>query len=126
MFKIFQEKWNSHNYGFPYSDSIIGSTNFAGASIASHALTCLEPDAFLLSEWIIDTWTFDHMTPSCHLFCKSRALKQLVLVTLPSGNTKSISIVGPIKLNPSITLHHVSLVSKCKYNLLLVSKLLHT
>lgn len=47
MFKMFSEKWNSHDSG---SESVTESVNFAGTSLPSHALTFLQSDASLLSE----------------------------------------------------------------------------
>lgn len=121
MFRLFQEKWNSVQ-----GSTNSGSMNFVGTLTSSHALICLGSKSMVSTEWIIDTGASDHMTSLSHLFCKSKPLKQPVLVTLPDGTTKTVTTVGQIKLTPSITLYHVLLIPDFKYNLLSVSKLLHT
>lgn len=120
MFKMLQAKFNN---GTALTS---GSANFAGMHDSSHALTYAPTHYQHISKWIIDTGVSDHMTPFNHLFIHSRTLKRPVLITLPDGSTKSISVVGKIKLTLALTLHYVLFVPDFKYNLLSVGKLLNT
>lgn len=74
--------------------------------------------------WIVDTGASDHMSSYLPHFTTKRTLQRPVLVRLPYGHTKIVSIVGNIKICPGITLQNVLYVQDFKYNLLSISKLL--
>ncbi|XP_074287519.1 uncharacterized protein LOC141612606 [Silene latifolia] len=111
------------------SDSKTGlsTSNFAG--ISHHAFTAHQHNAHIaqssnyFTDWIIDTGASDHMTYNIDLLHNKVTLNPPMLIGLPDGTHKSVSISGDV-LTPEITLKHVLLLTDFKQNLLSVSKLI--
>ena len=74
--------------------------------------------------WIVDTGASDHMSSQLPLFNQKRILQKPILIRLSDGNTKTVTMVGNIKIHPKIILKDVLYVKDFKYSLLSISKLL--
>uniref|UniRef100_A0A803LXV2 GAG-pre-integrase domain-containing protein n=1 Tax=Chenopodium quinoa TaxID=63459 RepID=A0A803LXV2_CHEQI len=73
--------------------------------------------------WIIDSGASDHMTYDLSKFADPKPAGALPRITLPTGDSASISHIGVVNLCNSLNLHNVPCVPKFKYNLLSVPKL---
>ncbi|GJX37369.1 retrovirus-related pol polyprotein from transposon TNT 1-94 [Tanacetum coccineum] len=58
-------------------------------------------------DWIKDTGASNHMTPNFNLFISVTHLKNPIIVHLPDGNSKIVTIVGKVQLAPSLILTNV-------------------
>ena len=74
-------------------------------------------------EWILDSGATGHMTINLNLLCETKALWEHSVITLPNGNTSTITSVGKAKLSTDLVLQDVLYFPVFKYNLLSVSKL---
>ncbi|KAK9714933.1 hypothetical protein RND81_06G131800 [Saponaria officinalis] len=74
--------------------------------------------------WIINSGVTDHMCGHRHLFLNIRELPNPILVKLPDGLTKTVSLVGDVYLHSEFLLHDVFYISDFKHNLISVNKLL--
>ncbi|GJW63602.1 copia protein [Tanacetum coccineum] len=92
---------------------------------ASFALFC-HPDMDLLLDWISDSGASDHMSPHLNLFITTKHLKKPIIVHLPDGTSKTMTIVGQVQLTPSLILTDVFYVPDFQLNLLSVDKLIKT
>ncbi|GJU12708.1 pyridoxal 5'-phosphate synthase-like subunit PDX1.2 [Tanacetum coccineum] len=92
---------------------------------ASFALFC-HPDMDLLLDWISDSGASDHMSPHLNLFITTKHLKKPIIVHLPDGTSKTVTIVGQVQLTPSLILTDVFYVPDFQLNLLSVGKLIKT
>nr|GEX04433.1 sulfotransferase 16 [Tanacetum cinerariifolium] len=48
----------------------------------------------IILDWISDTGASDHMYPHLHLFTGVKILKHLIIVHLPDGRTKIVTLMG--------------------------------
>ena len=101
FYKFIQEK-NQHSS----VDSMASTSNFASTFNVSQAFSCVSLSATSMVNWIVDTRASDHMTLYFQLLTKVEHLKKPILVALPDGSTKHISIVRQIQLSTHLTLHH--------------------
>lgn len=62
---------------------------FAGTFDSSHALRCVNADTSMMSEWIIDTYATDHMSPYFNVSTNHRTLKRPIFISLLVGTTKT-------------------------------------
>ncbi|GKB65019.1 ALP1-like protein isoform X1 [Tanacetum coccineum] len=62
---------------------------------ASFALFC-HPNMDLLLDWISDTVASGHMSPNLNLFISTKYLKQPIIMHLPDGTSKTVTIVGQV------------------------------
>uniref|UniRef100_A0A803N939 Retrovirus-related Pol polyprotein from transposon TNT 1-94-like beta-barrel domain-containing protein n=1 Tax=Chenopodium quinoa TaxID=63459 RepID=A0A803N939_CHEQI len=74
--------------------------------------------------WIIDSGASDHMTYDLSKFTDPEPAVALPKITLPTGDSASISHTGNVNLCNSLNLHNVLCVPKFRYNLLSVPKLI--
>ncbi|GJY68944.1 hypothetical protein Tco_0471926 [Tanacetum coccineum] len=64
-----------------------------GSASSSHAHAC-----------ILDTRASDHMSLHLSLFISIKHLKYPIIVHLPDGRSKTVTIVGQVELTPSLIL----------------------
>ncbi|XP_074265527.1 uncharacterized protein LOC141587965 [Silene latifolia] len=90
------------------SNQGISSSNFAGMHHAhsAHAFTCL-------SDWITDTGASDHMTYNIKLLHDIKNLTPLVIIGLPDGTSKTVTVSGNVHLTSDITLKNNLSSKKC-------------
>ncbi|GLU12107.1 hypothetical protein SLE2022_288130 [Rubroshorea leprosula] len=100
------------------NSSTSASTNFAANLASKHF--------FDSQTWIIDTGATNHMTCSVHNLSNPISTPYLSPVTLPTGESASITHIGDVNLSTSFTLKNVFCVPSFKHNLLCVSALLST
>nr|GEX37514.1 hypothetical protein [Tanacetum cinerariifolium] len=62
----------------------------------------------------------DHMSPHLNLFISTKNLKTPIIVHLPDGSSKTVTIVGQVQLTPSLILTNVFYVPDFQLNLLFV------
>jgi len=84
----------------------------------------MQLDEFTGMSWIVNTGASDHMSSHLPLFTQKRELQRPILIKLSDGNTKTVTMVGNIKIHPNIVLKDVLYVKNFKYDLLSISKLL--
>ncbi|GJT48729.1 sulfotransferase 16 [Tanacetum coccineum] len=99
-------------------------------------------------DWVNDTGASDHMTPNISLFISTKALKKPIIVHLPDGTSKTVTIVealkkpiivhlpdgtskivtiiGKVQLTPNLILTDVFYHPEFQLNLLSVGKLIQT
>ncbi|GKB54638.1 hypothetical protein Tco_0905391 [Tanacetum coccineum] len=78
----------------------------------------------ILLDWISDIGSSDHMSPHLNLFISTKNLKTPIIVHMPDGSSKTVTIVGQVQLNPSLILTDVFYVPDFQLNLLFVGKLI--
>ncbi|GKC02526.1 uncharacterized mitochondrial protein-like protein [Tanacetum coccineum] len=78
----------------------------------------------VILDWISDTGDSDHMSPHLHLFMSIITLKHPIIVHLPDGRTKTVTLVGQVKIIPFLTLNNVLYVPDLQLNLLYVGRLI--
>ncbi|GKA19576.1 retrovirus-related pol polyprotein from transposon TNT 1-94 [Tanacetum coccineum] len=105
-------------------DKTFASSSHAHAGIlscftASFALSC-HPDMNILLDWISDLGASDHMSLHLNLFISTKTLKTPIIVHLPDGSYKTVTIVGQVQLTPSLILTYVFYVLDFQLNLLSV------
>ncbi|GKA13670.1 retrovirus-related pol polyprotein from transposon TNT 1-94 [Tanacetum coccineum] len=59
---------------------------------SAFALLC-HPGMAVILDWISDTWDLDHMSHHLHLFISLKTLKHPIIVNLPDGRTKIVTLV---------------------------------
>jgi len=72
--------------------------------------------------WIVDTRATYHMTTNLHMFKNLSVLPKPIMIGLPDGSVKSVTLGGNVQLTANIILHNVLFVPYFKHNLF--SKLL--
>ena len=77
-------------------------------------------------DWVTDTGASDHMTPHFNLFISVTYLQTPIIVHLPDGSSKSVTIVGNVQLTPTLVLTNVFYVPDFQLNLLSVGQLIQT
>uniref|UniRef100_A0A803KVP7 Uncharacterized protein n=1 Tax=Chenopodium quinoa TaxID=63459 RepID=A0A803KVP7_CHEQI len=90
--------------------------SFSGMVSCNHAES-------VLNGWIIDSGASDHMTYDLSKFTDPKIVVVVPKITLPTGDSASISHTGNVSLCNSLNLHNVLCVPKFRYNLLSVPKL---
>ncbi|GJR03574.1 retrovirus-related pol polyprotein from transposon TNT 1-94 [Tanacetum coccineum] len=97
------------------------------ASILSYCTTSFAPFCHphmnIKEDWKKDTWASDHMTPNFNLFISITHPKKLIIVHLPDGNSKTVTIMGKVLLTPSLILINVFYNPEFQFNLLSVGQL---
>nr|GFA25326.1 hypothetical protein [Tanacetum cinerariifolium] len=78
------------------------------------------PGMDVILDWISDTGASDHMSPHLHLFTCVKTLKHPIIVHLPDGRTKIVTLMGQVKITPFLTLNNVFHVSDFQLTLLFV------
>nr|GEV07024.1 hypothetical protein CTI12_AA427390 [Tanacetum cinerariifolium] len=112
-----------------------GTTNANQASSSMHyacIFSCFTyafallhyPGMDVILDWISDTRAYDHMSPYLHLFTCVKTLKHPIIVHLPDGRTKIVTLMGQVKTTPFLTLNNVFYVSAFQLNLLFVGRLI--
>ncbi|GJX70984.1 hypothetical protein Tco_0308155 [Tanacetum coccineum] len=84
---------------------------------ASFALFCY-PNMNIKQDWVNDTGASDHMSPNLKLFISTKTLKQPIIVHLPDGSFKTVTIVGEVQLTPHLILKDVFYVPEFQLNFL--------
>lgn len=73
-----------------------------------------------------DTGASDYMSSHLSIFITTKHLKVHIIVHLPDGRSKNLTIVGQVQLTPSFILTSVFYVPDFQLNLLFVGKLIKT
>ncbi|XP_074306275.1 uncharacterized protein LOC141641515 [Silene latifolia] len=102
-------------------NSEYSAVNFAGTSFVTNAYTNLQT---CFKTWIVDSGATDHMSSAINLFQNKRNLSKPIVVGLPDGTYKRVTIIGDIILSQDLILHKVLYIADFKHNLLSVGKLL--
>ncbi|GKB58797.1 pyridoxal 5'-phosphate synthase-like subunit PDX1.2 [Tanacetum coccineum] len=84
------------------------------------------PDMDLLLDWISDTWASNHMSSHLNLFISTKHLKKPIIMHLPDGTSKTMTIVDQVQLTPSLIHIDVFYVLDFQLNLLSIGKLIKT
>jgi transposase InsO family protein len=77
------------------------------------------------NSWILDTGATDHMVHSLSCFTSITSIIQAT-VELPNGNLVPVTHIGTVKLSSSLILTDVLCVPSFHFNLISVSKLVHS
>lgn len=78
------------------------------------------------SAWVVDTGATDYMTNNPKKFTTFSATTSNYIIKTATGTSAIVSIIGTVKLTPSMTLTNVLLVPTLDQDLLSVSKLMTT
>ncbi|KAL0424418.1 UNVERIFIED_CONTAM: hypothetical protein Sradi_0976600 [Sesamum radiatum] len=92
--------------------------DFAGKNCAFTSLS-----NNVLDSWIVDTGATNHMCAHKHNLQHTSIPSHAISVHLPDGNTQSITHIGSVTLDKTLTLTDVLYIPNFKFNLLSVSKL---
>jgi hypothetical protein len=74
-------------------------------------------------EWVLDSGASHHMTPLLSLMRGVTKIEKPFYVTIPTGNTVLVEMMGTIDLSKDITLQNVLLVPKFDCNLISICQL---
>ncbi|KAL0435616.1 UNVERIFIED_CONTAM: Retrovirus-related Pol polyprotein from transposon RE1 [Sesamum radiatum] len=98
-----------------YANFVSFDEQFAGntSSLSEIDLNC----------WIIDSGATNHICANIALFQSFIKTSYTHFIHLPDGSKKSVSCIGVVKLNDSITLDHVLFIPEFSVNLLSISQL---
>nr|GEZ45648.1 hypothetical protein CTI12_AA233370 [Tanacetum cinerariifolium] len=99
--------------------------SYAGIWSCSTASLALfnHPNMKIRLDWVNDTGASDHMIPNFSLFITVINFKNLIMVHLPNGSSKTMTIVWSVKPTPTLILTNVFYVPDFQLNLLSVGKL---
>ncbi|GKE64351.1 pyridoxal 5'-phosphate synthase-like subunit PDX1.2 [Tanacetum coccineum] len=120
MMKIFKGKGGDNGISRDHASTL--HAGILSCCTASFALFC-HPHMNIKEDWIKDTGASDHMTPNFDLFISITHLKKPIIVHLPDGNSKTVTIMGKVQLTPYLILTNVFYVPKFQLNLLSVGQL---
>ncbi|GJY21662.1 pyridoxal 5'-phosphate synthase-like subunit PDX1.2, partial [Tanacetum coccineum] len=112
--------------GTANSNQASSSMHYAGifsCFTSAFALLC-HPGMNVILDWISDTGASDHMSPHLHLFVSVKTLKHPIIIHITDGRTKTVTLVGQVKITPFLTLNNVFYVPDFQLNLLSVSRLI--
>lgn len=114
---------SEHMAGISYSS--FSSSKILSASILS-APKSLASSTSLVSSWIIDSGDTDHMCNDLRIMHYIHHIHRPVYVTLPTGESVKVTMLGSVDLSPALTLVDVLYTPSFKFNLLSVSKVTAT
>jgi hypothetical protein len=112
--------------GIPFCPSTCSSSNFTPNLSHSVFSSHTTPHSHIKHDsWILDTGATDHMV--CSISCLSTVTSTIqATVELPNGNMVPVTHIGTVKLSSSLILTDVLCVPSFHFNLISVSKLVHS
>jgi hypothetical protein len=112
--------------GIPFCASIcsnpVFTPNLSHSVFSSHTTP---HSSIKQNSWILDTGATDHMVHSFSCFTNVTSIIQAT-VELPNGNLVPVTHIGTVKLSSSLILTDVLCVPSFHFNLISVSKLVHS
>uniref|UniRef100_A0A803LNL9 Retrotransposon Copia-like N-terminal domain-containing protein n=1 Tax=Chenopodium quinoa TaxID=63459 RepID=A0A803LNL9_CHEQI len=108
---------------FPFPNAVKGSETDEELDNSFSSMVSCHLASTLKHGWVIDSGASDHMTCDLSKFAELKAATGFPKITLPTGDSASISHTGNVNLCSSLTLQNVLCVPNFRYNLLSVPKL---